>query len=283
MKIRLTLLLLVSISTLLLGQKESEKAERIRKKNKISEKLAYKIDLNTNDSILLYQSFYNENGKRIKFLRFNKRSNISSSRLAEYNAKNQIIKEKCYNGLGEIESILIFKYDSNGNNTDYIQHNPDGTIVHLQKYMYNKKNLKTELHFNLKNGNGYYLSTKYSYNKDGQYSKCKLFDYRKGKFFNIRKFKYDKKGNKHKIFDIDKIKNRNKVLSNQYEYDDRNNRISDYRIQSNKKIVYIYDDENNLVEEKTFEKGVLTICILHMPPSAGKHNINSTLALITYD
>lgn len=237
-----------------MGQNESKKAETIRIKNKINEQLTYRIDINTNDSILTDQNFYNENGKLIKDLRFNEKGDIRYSYLIEYDDNNQMIKQTGYNESGEISTVLTYKYDSNGNRTDYFQHKPDGTLLNHQKRTYNKKNLNTELHNNLKYGHGYYRSSKYFYNENGQYSKIKSFN-PKGKLIRLSKYEYDENGNKYKVFDV---KNGNKVLSIQYEYDNKNNLITRRIIKLGKRIEYRYDDENNLTEEKTFEKGILT-------------------------
>ncbi|WAC03061.1 hypothetical protein N7U66_05380 [Lacinutrix neustonica] len=253
MKIKLTILFIIFVSIQLFGQNESEKEESLRVKNRIGEKLTYEFNLETNDSILIDQDFYNKNGKHIKDLRFNEKGEIRYSYTIEHNSKGLMEKQTGYK-FGEISTILTYKYDENGNRTDNFQHKRDGTLLIHQKRTYNKKNLNTELHNKRKNSEDYFRSSKYYYNKDGKYSKIKSFN-PNGKLIRLSEYEYDKKGNKSKVYNI---KNGNKDLTVSYEYDDKNNLIKRLFIKSNKHIEYKYDNENNLIEEKTFEKNILT-------------------------
>lgn len=241
------------ISIQLLGQNESEKEENLRFKNRIGEKLTYKFNLETNDSILIDQDFYNKNGKHIKDTRFNEKGEIRYYYIIEQNSKGLMKKQTGYK-FGEISTILTYEYDENGNRTDNFQHKSDGTLLIHQKRTYNKKNLNTKLYNKQKNSDDYFISNKYYYNKNGKYSKIKSFN-PKGKLVHVSKYEYDKKGNKSKFYNI---MGNNKDLIISYEYDNRNNLIKRLFIKSNKYIEYKYDSENNLIEEKTFANNVLT-------------------------
>ena len=68
--------------------------------------------------------------------------------------------------LWEISTILIYKYDENGNRTENFQHSSDGKLLIHQKRIY-ENSLNTELYNKNVKFDNFWLSYKYYYDNEG--------------------------------------------------------------------------------------------------------------------
>ncbi len=244
------LLVFIFISSSVYSQNDFKIEEAIRFKNKISEKLTYVFNTNSNDSILTNKDIYNALGKHIQDLRYDEKGEVRYSYTVEYNSNGMMNKQTGYS-YGEISTILTYKYDNNNNRTENFQHKPDGTLLNHQKRIYDNNNLNTELFNKSKESNTFYLSSKYFYGNNDLYSSTERY-LENGEKASTTFYEYNK--NTVSIYENKKKK---KNLSTIKKYNKTNQLIEKRFLSSNKRIEYKYDENQNLIEEIVFIKNKL--------------------------
>jgi hypothetical protein len=237
-----------------MAQNENKIYRKQMKKNNIKEMLTYEYNLETNDSLLIYRGVYDKEGKLIKDLRYNDKNEIRYKYLIHYNG-SLMSKQVGYDEMDSISTVIVYKYDENGNRIEYMQQSPNGAILVHQKRNYNKRNQNTTLYTKLSAHKKFHLSQKYYYRKDGQYKKTE--SYRFGDSYNIdyaRLYKYNGKGNEIAQYKIIG-KEKSKTYFNKYN---RKNQLITCVNEKTKTYENLkYDLEGNVIEKTNFEKSEL--------------------------
>ncbi len=258
-KIKLSLLL-AFITLQVNAQNDTEIAENIRTKNKISERWVFEIDIKTKDSLLTGKDFYNRKGKHTTAVKYNKDGEIRNRRSMEYNSKELMDKLTLYNKSDSISTILIYEYDKNGNRIAYKGFDPNKILLRHSKIVYNGKNMQTKRYNKQKNKDTFYLNREYFYNENEQRTKIKEYN-PNGRLIRIYDDEYDENGNIIAAYvTINGIKELNRVS----QFNDENLPIEIIFHHRNYTVHYKYDGKNNLIEENTFQNdGLIKIIKYH--------------------
>lgn len=246
MKTNLLIFILILNSCFAFSQISTEEEQKIRMDNRISERLEYEFDLNSNDSILKDIDFYDKQGKHIKDNRYNEKGEIRYQYIIEYNSAGLMNKQIGYK-LGEVSTILTYNYDKNGNRTENFQHSPDGKLLIHQKRIY-ENNLNTELYNKNVKFDNFWLSYKYYYDNQGLLKKTERFKANRKKA-STSIYVHNKKENTLFIYENKKRKGNLYLIK---KYNEIGQLIEMTYSQVKKRIEYKYDSENNLVEEVVF-------------------------------
>ncbi len=158
-------------------------------------------------------------------------------------------------GVWENDRIEIYNY----NQQIVLRKNyrSEGTVFSSVEFEYNKtNNLIKEREF--RNGN-LDVVRMYKYNNDGNLQIIDSHD-SNGKHLIKGEYKYDSKGNN--IEELFFGSDGKLMIKHVFEYDNRGNKIeaiNSYDGFDNNRVIYTYDDESNLIEEKEYDKnGKLT-------------------------
>ncbi|MFN6945156.1 MAG: hypothetical protein ACK4ND_09430 [Cytophagaceae bacterium] len=249
------------------AQHEYKFNEEHIKQNGISEILTFTYNLETGDSVLTIHDWYDTTGNLLKEIVYNEKGEVKNKCISEIDSNRLISRQFVFMGQDSIYTTIQYAYNKNNVLTSYKQLNPDGTIVHHYKKKYNKKGQNTRMYKNRYDFQGFLLTQKYFYRKDGQIKKIKSYS-ETGNLSSTRNYQYDKNRN---LIALHQIVNSNKQLIFNNTYNQKNQKIeiffpkkiikihNDILItgETEEKRIYNYETEGNLLEERTFENGKL--------------------------
>ncbi len=171
---------------------------------------------------------FNREGDIVEDNRYTRKGKLYKTLVSIYEYRSNEVKEIVIESPNDTVATRIKKYDSNGNEVEYLSYKKDSIIYH-SKSLYNS-NSKLIEHIPL---------------KDGETE----FQHRRTKYF------YDTSGNRIKRIQYYEGGSKSEWIS---RYDDRGNEIEWFVYGTDGKLerrdVYVYDENSNLTEERLYNK-----------------------------
>lgn len=220
---------------------------------------------------------YDGRGNKMEKNWYNSKGELKSKYTYKYDGKGNKTEENSYNSERKLSSKKVCKYDSKGNKTEEIEYNSEGKIEEKYVYVYDKKGNEIESN---KYGADGKLEYKYISRYDSKGNKAEEIKYNSDNTIsNERAYKYDKRGNMIEVYGKGYYSNGKLKYSDLTKYDEKGNTILSesteikevpenkglyynplvsleeqeviyvYHDTETEKKSYVYDENNNIIEE----------------------------------
>lgn len=225
---------------------------------KVKEKKVYTYFENNNtgkiilDSMLLFTYSFDPNGRLLENITYDNTGSVASKQEFVYNNAGKKIRAKIYNGQGNLLNSMGYKYDKYGNLVSEILYEKGDEIEHEKNYTYNAAGKKT-MELEKRDEHRIYKKALFLYDERRNLVEDKHFDGNDSLLFRYE-YKYDLRNNK-----IEEVRYDGKRQEWRFEYTYTDfNKIEKQKLiypyeTSNSSIVYKYNQDQNLVDETTYD------------------------------
>lgn len=264
MKYALLLGILISFSGTILTAQPSK--DSLKPKMKWVKKAIYRVrdgELKNRDSLFdseLYSYVaYNKNGYPIEFINYFTNGSVYSKTVLDRNEKGDIQKATKKSASGELVNYWIYEYDSNGNTTEIKTYDAENNITEIQSYKYDENGNNIEI--TIKTPSINIRRYEFEYNADNKVIKESKYK-PDGSLRNTSIISYDKNGNESIVIKTSPEGLFVKVVS---EYDERNNLIMEKSFDKHSQLKrqisfeYVYDHNGNWITNKRSINGKLNM------------------------